>query len=434
MNIKRIGQLLVMIGVASSAVNAFAPNNFFPPYDPNLRMPSWDDQNFYKKSAWRIGANFEAGSTGHSRSTESKRVNLLQMYDATQAAIPMLMGSNNKSTALFLQSLTAAYPGQPLDDGLRGHIKLEGVFEMYDATVHGRYWLPFDFIPGYVSLFVALPIRHMKLKIKKFNDLTANITAADRGIKQLLSSHEALSSKIKELGNLEIGDWSKTGVGDFVFMFEWLNSYRQERKESLKMVHLFAKLGVTAPTAEKKDEDKALSMSLGNDGAWGIPLGMGMALDFDYNIRLGLEAEFLVLFDETRIRRLKTDINQTEFLLLTKGDATKEHGLTWKFNLFWQWYHICRGLSFKAAYHYQKHDDDRYSSTTNDFSYAIINSAKSLQEWNMHHFIFQLNYDFFKEAKNFSIKPQLSFFYKLPVAGKGAIEPHTFGGQMAFNF
>ena len=433
MNIRHIALLVFAATLAGATAQAFAPNNLFPPYDPNLRLPSWEDRNFWKKSAWRLGLNVEFGSTDHGRAFDDHEANVLQLYDETQAAIPMLMNTKNIPATNFLQSLAAAYPGQPLDDGTRGHVKFSGHFDSVDVTLHGRYWLPIDFVPGYVSLNVALPIRRVEIDNPRFEDLTKEIFAVDLDIKQNLTRAAIFAQQIKQWGNLDIGAWSETGVGDLVVWLEWQNNYRQE-KENLKNVNIFAKAGVTAPTASKRDEDRAFSMSLGNDGAWGIPFGLGLGLDFIYNIHAGLDAEFLVLFDETRTRRLKTEIHQTEFLLLNKGEATKEHGLTWKFNLYAQWYHFWRGLSVKCGYHYVKHDDDRLSASTNDFSYTVINSAHSLLEWNMHHLIFQVNYDLFHETRDYFLKPQFSIFYKLPLAGKGVIQPHAFGGQIAFNF
>lgn len=430
---QRILLIVLALLTAGTTVYAFAPNNFFPPYDPNLRMPSWEDNKFWKKCAWRLGANVEVGSTGNGRSFDDHKANVLQIYDETQAIIPMLIGNNIPAAEQLLQDLTAAYPGQPLDDGTRGHLKFSGRFDMADVTLHGRYWLPIDFAPGYFSLNVALPIRCMQIENPVIQDLTKDIFAVDLDIKAQLSNPSVFAQQLKKLGSLDVGAWSKTGVGDLMVLLEWHNYYRQE-KENLRNVLIFTKLGVLAPTAGHREEDRALSMSLGNDGAWGIPFGLGLTLDFVYSIRFGLDAEFLVLFDETHTRRLKTDPHQTEFLLLKKGDATKEHGLTWKFNLFLQAYHFWRGLSFKTAYHYVKHDDDRLSATTNEFSYSVINSANSLLEWNMHHLIFQLNYDLFNETRNWVLKPQFSFFYKLPIAGKGVIQPHTFGGQFSFNF
>ncbi len=433
MTINKIVALLITCNLVSGGLQAFAPNNFFVPYDVNIKLPGWEDPEFWEKTPFRFGLNVELGSTDDGRDIHGHKSNILNIYNASEAVIPMLMSSTNPAATTLLQSLIAAYPGQALDDGTRGHVKFHGDFDQADVTLHGRYLLPLSFAPGKFTLSMALPIRHASVDGIQVDDQTKDILPVDLDIKAQLTGENVFQSSIKSLGGPDLGSWSKTGVGDFVAMLEWQDSYQQE-KENLKTVTLFARLGVSIPTAVKHDEDKAFSLPLGSDGAWGMPLGAGMWLDFVNNIRFGLDVDFFVLFDESRVRRLKTEEHQTEFLLLNKGDATKDHGLTWKFNLFLQAYHFYRTFSAKFAYQYLKHDDDRLIPRHNDFDYSVVNTDLTLSEWNMHNFIFSMNYDFFDEAESWWVKPQASLFVKIPVAGKGIINPFTFGGQLAINF
>jgi hypothetical protein len=203
---------------------------------------------------------------------------------------------------------------------------------------------------------------------------------------------------------------------------------------------LIAKVGASIPTSKEKNEDRAFSMPLGNDGAWGLPVGFGLELDFVHNIKAGLDADFLVLFDKKRTRRLKSDFEQTEILLLNKGVATKEHGLMWQFHLFVQAYHIYKGLSAKFAYQFVKHDDDRLVPSGNDFDFSIVNSANSIKEWTNHNLIFSLNYDLFTKRRHCqdeyssSVTPQFHLFYKVAVGGKNVIDTSTIGGQWGIHF
>lgn len=415
------------------SVSPFAPNNFFAPYDAALRMASWEDKKFWKKTAWRLHANVEFGSTGHARSIDSEKVNLPQIYDKTESVLGMLNGIDNPEVVDITRRELTPYGSQPLDDGVRGNVRYTSSFEMTDITLQGRYWLPIDFLPGYFSFNLALPMRRIEVSDPVFEDLTTTELPVDRFIKRNLSGPTVLPGFLEKYGGLRVNGWNKTGIGDLTGFIEWHNYYRQD-KESLRNVYLFAMLGFSAPTASIKDEDNALSVSLGNDGAWGVPLGLGLMLEFTHNFRFGIDAQFLMLFDETHVRRLKLDENQTELLILKKGNVTREHGLTWKFNIYWQWYHAWRGLSCKALYQYVKRDEDRLLPVDNTFGYTKVNSSEKLHDWNMHHLIFQVNYDCFQESKDFILKPQISLFYKLPIAGKGVIQPHTFGGQIAFNF
>lgn len=425
---KKLLVFLTCIGL-HQALDAFAPNNFFPPYDPNLRLAVAPDTKF------RLGVNAEYGHTRTARNLDKDKVNILQIYEPTQSTIAMLMeplASIRDKLPLKLPELTS-WAGAPTDDDFRGRIEMNGRFEQVDATIYGTYLFQQRMIPGDLSLSAYLPIRSAKVGDLCFKDLTRRNTEADIDISNFLAGFTNFKRAIKDVACLDLDPVHQTGLGDLLFMLDWQNDYRQD-KDYLKSVTIFARLGLSLPTGEKKDEDRAFSIALGNDGSIGMPVGIGMELDFEHHITAGIDVEFLVLFDESRERRLKTDSRQTEFLLLNKGRSTRDKGLTWKFNLFLQAFHFAGGLSAKCAYQYVKHDDDRLTAKSDCFSHCVINSAKSLEEWNMHHFIFSLSYDFFKECKDVGVIPQLNFFYKLPLTGKGIINPHTFGGQLVFNF
>jgi hypothetical protein len=435
----------IVIGIslfALSSAGAFAPTNFFPPYDPALRLPHAPFGD-----PLRIGVNVECGSTDQCRNWDGKKENVLRIYECSQSTIAMLENptccvqseelsaiQNNLRVAGGAWRVGGVGGGGVWDDGNRGHILLSGDFAQLDVTPHIRWVLPGKDLPGRFALSVSLPIRYAHLHNVRHCDLTGSgkegvLPAWDQAVKDILTSD--IENIAKRLGCIDWSDWDATGLGDLVVMFDWWKVFAQNR-DSLKDVELHALFGLSCPTGLEKDENKAFSFAFGNDGAWSIPFGIGLDLIFDFHIILGLDAQFEVILDDSKDRRMKTHPYQTEFLLLNKGRATKEHGLTWKFYLYLQAFHFWRGLSLKAAYEYLKHDNDRLSPKTDDFNANIANSARSLEEWNTHNAIFSLNYDFFEEFKR--VKPQLSLFYKLPLTGKKVIMPYTFGGQLAFNF
>jgi hypothetical protein len=439
---KMFKTLLAACGVltVSSMLCAFAPTNFFLPFDPALRLPPAPHRD-----PFRIGVNAEYGDTKHCRNWDGNKRDLLQVNNDTEAVIPMFEEPVSiedvdaflaVKTKLHLAggcSRTGGTTGCGMfDDGVAGHLRLHGKFEQIDVTPHVRYVLPLKLFPGDLALSAYLPIRHAHVHGIDEHDLTKNVLDWDQ---ELHTVTDDIKNFIKHYGNLSWNDWSATDLGDLVVLLEWGKDFPQ-KKDDLKNVDLHAFIGVSCPTGREKDENKAFSLALSNnDGAWSMPMSIGIDLDFKQHIALGAEANFEVLFDHTRTRRLKTEIHQTEFLLLNTGRATKDHGLTWKFYLYLQAYRFWRGLSLKAAYEYTKHDSDHLTPKSDNFSSSIINSAHSLGEWFRHEFIFTLNYDFFaKECRKCVIKPQLSLFYKLPVSGKKIIMPQTFGGQLAINF
>jgi hypothetical protein len=427
---KIIKQLLVISSVFVGAASAFAPTNFFVPYDPNLRLPAWKGQNF------KLGASVEYGSSRKGHNWDGKKKNVLQLHDDTESTIAMLQMSG-PDAQWQLQQLHAdpIFPNDwATDDGVRGHIRLEGHYSHFETIVYGQYKLPLNNFPGELRLEAHLPIQHFNINQVSLTDLTR--ATADTGIQSDDKVSTFVNDSIiatKSYGGINLDNYNKTGIGDLVLMLYWDKAFKQD-KDFLKNVNMYAKLGLTMPTGKKKDNAKAFSFAMGNDGAWGIPAGLGLSLDMKYHLKLGLDVEFLVLFDETHDRRMKTISTQTEFLMLNTGRATLDHGLTWKFNLFLQEFQFWGGLSLKAAYEYIKHDDDRLHPKSNGFDYDTVNSAKSLSEWHSHNLIFQGNYDFFDECNSSCIKPQIGIFYKIPIGAKNIIDTQTIGGQLTFNF
>ncbi len=413
-------------------IGAFAPNNFLKPYDQNLRLAT-----DAPKKRFNAGMNFEYGSTRNGKNDGSKKQNVLQIYDADQSFIAAVRGALVPAIANeFNPKLTAGAPVGWNDDGVRGHITYKGRFSMIDATLRGRYELPFDLVPGELGVSLYLPVRSAQVNGLTFADATAAVNAADADVRAAVHTHELTVATFKRIGGLDLGAWSKAGFGDAVLMLDWANEYRQEGKSDLENVALQAKLGVSMPTAPKRNEDKAFSVALGNDGAWSIPFGLGLDLDFKYHVRLGAEAEFEFIFDNTKNYRMKTADAQTRFFLINKGKATMDHGFIWKFNLSAGAFRFWHGVSLNATYEYAKRDDDRLVPQTNAFDAKVVNGAAWLKESNSHHMIFKASYDGWEcpFAKKWPVTPQASLFYKLPLDGRNTLLAHTFGGQLAVNF
>lgn len=429
MKFKKILQSIAATSIiSSSCFCVFAPSNTFPPYDPNVRLPTCPSMHIH------LGATAEYGQGDSARNYAGDQHNVLSIYDKFQDAATMLKNPVNSSVQSSVNNvyndLYAAYGGQVLT----APVKFDGKYSELDLTVFGKYTLK-NFIDGNLDISVHLPIRWRKLDEIKYEDLSPDfLPSVQYYFKQnYTKTFDIFKSAMKTIdATLDFSECDKTGIGDLVVMLEWLKSFKQN-KEALKNVDLYLKLGVSCPTAQTQDLDKVFSLPLGNDGAWGLPLGFGIGLDFNYSLRVGGDVEFFILFDETKEHRLKTDPDQTEFLLLNKSRATLDSGLTWKFNIFLQAYRFYKGLSFKFDYEYIKHDDDTLYEKTDTFDRNIINTANSLKEWNTHNLIFQLNFDLFMWQKILT-RPQISLFYKYPIAGKNIINMNTFGGQLGFNF
>lgn len=425
----KLFKTLALLLATSAQLTAFAPTNFFKPYDANLDVHS----GCKHKRAFKIGANVEYGFDHASKDWNGNSKNVLKLYEPTQSFISAVRNAPAGSAAANQYNLLVGPPlGAALDDGTRGHVDINGRFEMVDVSLHGRYELPIKAIPGCLGVSVMLPIRDARVNDQSYVSKTANVFPQDAAVRAQVGSRALAQENMLRLGRLDWSDWAKTDVGDLVVMLDWSNRYQQE-KEGLEAVEIMAKLGLSCPTAAERDEDKAFAVALGNDGAWALPFGVGLNIDFKYHIRLGADAQFEVIFDHTKNYRMKTDANQTRFMLLNKGAASMDYGFTWKFNLLAEAHRFAYGLSVSAAYEYLKHDDDRLSPQGNAFDASVVNSANWLKEYNTHNFIFKLSWDGRACLKQ-SFAPQLSVFYKLPIDGKNVLLQDTIGGQLAINF
>jgi hypothetical protein len=233
---------------------------------------------------------------------------------------------------------------------------------------------------------------------------------------------------------LSLTGWERSGIGDLAVIGRYLQCFPQD-KPYLKNVGIMLRAGLTIPTGKTVNVDEPLSVPFGFDGSWGVIGNMGIWCNWFDCIRGGINFQFLHLFGNTRTRRFMTQLNQTEMLFLAKGPAYLDFGFTQEYNLFAQAYHIVRGFSIGLIYEFTKHSRDTITLCTDQFSSIVANRAQSLQEWTFHEIIMSCWYDFFCDVpEDSSIKPQLQFFWKLPITGKRVILVDTVGLGLTLNF
>ena len=417
--------ILINLLVINSFILAVTPTNFYSPYDINWRLTDCKDKSFL------LAFNIEAGDSTKSRDMAEHKRDLLKMYNTTESSLAMLMGDQKDSDIYNLANLLIPAYNPSTDDGVRGHFDLGGRFSQEIINVQARYKLPIETIPGNFDFYFHVPFTHMKLSNVSWTDLTKEVLSSDLDVHKHLT--DDIFNNVKNLGDgLDLTGFEYFTLSDVVTQLWWYMDYKQT-KEHLKNVRINCRIGLTIPTGHEQSENKILDMPTGNDGSWGIPMAAGIDLTFIRDFRAGLEFEMLFSLDNTKIRRLKTDSNQTDFLLLHKGEATRSPGMVWKFNLYMQ-KRFAKYFTAKLAYNFFRHDSDDLTAESNNFDYSIINTAERYQEWSYQNVIFQLNCDLFKQESKYKVKPQISLFAKLPIAGKRVIDIYTFGGQIGFNF
>ncbi len=398
----------------------FFPINFFRPWDINLRPPEWCG------APLQVTGFYEGGIKSWGYNAHNNAVNVLQIFDATQDSLAMLQGFPPDSIeSQFFNNVLL----NPQDDGIRGHFKVTGDFSLLaNAVLCARYHFCHNIMVGFF-----VPVLSMQLRNVQFTDLTKDLTLEDEIVRENLTQNFVQTIKLFD-PELNLTGWRKTGFGDCVLLAEWLRFFEQD-KEYLKNVALNVRGGVSFPTGFKTDVNDIFFIPSGFDGSWGLIFGAGLILNWIDYVRAGVDFEFLTLFGNTRVRRIKVSPGQTDLLFLAKARAHTEDGFTQRYNIFGELFRFYRGLSASVIYQYWKHSEDRLALFTNDFSTQIANTAHNLQEWTIHQFIFKIDYDFQEDIDQMSwFKPQLQLFYKLPFNGSRAVVAQTVGFGITLNF
>lgn len=406
--------ILSMIVAGTSGLYAM---NLIRPYQILLRPPKLPDSRMQWYGIGQFGFESKAyGINGH-------EVNPLQIYECYQNALTMLNGFDSCSC---IGQLSARIDAE--SDCRRGRFLPDGTFYVDAAAQFGfRYFFEHN-----ISFALYVPYYSMGLKDVTWCDQTGCASIQDARTRAYLTN--CLAQKVCELGCLDISGWKRNGFGDTTLSLEWIADFPQKR-EVLRNVTINSRLGMTVPTALKEDEDKVLAFSYGNDGAIGVIFALGIDLTWGCYVQGGLDVQLMHTFGNTRCRRIKTDVLQSDLLLLQKASAFKDYGLDQQFSLYLRFMHFLGGASLKVAYQFYKSGRDELALTSNEFSSLTADSALSLLGYTTHDMFVILSYDFDCLMRNSSyMSPYVAAFVDIPFNGKRSVVASTAGFTLGVNF
>lgn len=407
-----------LLSVMPTAYAIFAFNNI-KPYDTYL----WP--NTHRDGQWQFqvyGAatyNERAVRWGH-----ENKYNVLQMYSCDQNALAMIRGFDaSTEIGQLAAQLSGVY-----DDGVRGHMVPQAFLHQRECGLGVQYWLPYDFCIG-----AYVPIRLLSLHDVSWRDCTQDITEGDLLTKRLLTDH--FGQTVCQLGgpNVMCG-WKKQGVGDIDLLVKWDKTFPQA-KQVLSDVRLMTYLGVSLPTGARTHINELFSMPLGYDGATGLLFGGELGLVWKHHFIGGVQLDLNQLFGNTRTRRIKTDCQQTELIMLAKTPVYINWGFLQRYRLYLGTKNIMRGLSFDVTYQYQKQGDSELSICSNDYITSIAASAQTLSPWTLHQFIVNASYNFaYDVTEERKLAPSINFFYQHAFRGHRSILSNTCGCAVILAF
>lgn len=375
---------------------------------------------YAKDRMWQCAFYAEAGvQKAKAYADDGLLCNVLHIWQKEQNALSMLNGFDETSAINMLRTRLNA-----VDDGVRGHLSVSGDLHVpYAFAVAAQ----INFL-HYFSCAIYMPYMGMELSNVRWCDKTQDITDADRRVKGLLTNTDSFFDTVCFLsGGLELGGWKRSGFGDLTVLCDWQRHFVQH-KPMLKDVYIDARCGLSFPTGKRTDEDKVLALPFGNDGAVGLIFGLGIQVQLGAIFKSGVDVELMHLFDSMRERRIKTDPAQTEFLLLQKAEAHKDHGLTQRFNLHIEADKFYKGLSCTAGYQYYKRGTSTLSLRCTEFSTTIANTAQALQEYTLHQAIVKMGYDFSVHLPDDSVAvPHVAVYARIPFNGKRSVQQPIVG-------
>ena len=345
-----------------------------------------------------------------------KKVCVLDLYQERQNVLAGFKGFDSKTPSGNLTSLFN------LNDeaGNQGLYKPLGSLSVpLNLMFSYRYYFDHGF-----RLEVHLPFIHAELKNVGFCSL-----ANDKAFEGQISTE--LIDEVSTLSGLRTQGWKRTGLGDLVVQTAWMRNFTQSRP-LLQDVRIQGRFGVVVPTGKKEDEERILAFPFGNDGAWALQFAGGLDLDFGYTVKGGIDVEFMYLFGNTRCRRVKTAIEQTDLFFFTKIPAYREVGLGQQYNIYLESY--LYDTSCKLNYQFLKRNDDRLDVGSERIDSLIVNSAPSLFDWTAHSLIFMVRHDLFRDDESSWAFPSISAFIKYGFNGKRALLANTAGIQFNVDF
>ncbi len=416
---KKIKLSLVLLTLTTTFISMHAMNivNTMWPYDTLIR-PTFNNLHWWQVAFYAEGGYHNAKGYNDEGGVASP----LRIWNCEQNALAMLEGFPENSAIGQLRSALL-----DSDNGIRGRFIVDGDLQLNFATAFAaNLYFANDWRIG-----LYLPVYKMTLKDVMFIDRTPNLDNLDKLVHTLLTDN--IAANVKELGCLDLCGWDRTGTGDLTLLVEWFRDFYQN-KPFLKCVRVNWRWGIGFPTGLRENEDLLFAVPFGYDGAVSMPFGLGLDLTLGTNFKCGIDIQLTQIFGHTRTRRIKTDVEQTELLLLEKTQVFKDSGLVQRFNLYVELYRFIKGLSFKVGYQYLKQGDGEYALKTQEFSNNIANTSRRLDDFTMHHIITKFTYDFSVHRPDARLRPELGLFTRSPFNGKNVALFPTVGAVISVDF
>lgn len=370
--------------------------------------------------------NVSGGRAKEAYNGNKDRVNVLRLYGLNDIAKMGLnaLGDPAASVLNFDLNDVIVRGGATLANGLG--VYYDGKFTMFE----GNFYFAQNFCKGFF-IEANLPIK--KLEVKDLVVTDGSVAAEISTIPGLSSPWEKVKGELTELLALyDLSDAaaSRTGAGDMALNLGW--THNNDDLENLDFLDTTIRVGLSLPTAKKRNEDKAFEIALGHDGHFAMGTTFDMAFGIYDWVTVGTHIGGLFFFKKTKEMRMNTTVGQNGFFKLLKGNAKRDMGNLWDVAAFAKADHIFKGFSMTFGYNYVHKDKDILTpENTNRFSTVAANDDVQLVGYSAHNITLGLEYDMSKN--DCPHHPYIKLFYSHPLKGKYIFKTDVGGGAVGFN-
>ena len=191
--------------------------------------------------------------------------------------------------------------------------------------------------------------------------------------------------KTLEHYDLFLKPYSMHGIGDSSLLLSWQNNFVEYRNTITSMV-CSAHGGLHLPTRmhQESEHKTFLPIPLGYDTSFGIILGGALEAGIGRYVDLGIAADCTVLIGSLKERLIKTDVRQTELLLLAQEKTYLDPGMHQKFDVYISGHDLYKNKILTVAYQYNKQHDSDLIVCSDHFSTLVASSSQTLDPWSTH--------------------------------------------------
>lgn len=436
--------LMFLAGWSTQADAAFSGSNLSFPYDDNVLYNFWknhenvveqEDPDASEQKV-RAGCNFEYGFEGKGRNGDKTKVNIARLYSSNESYLHSMDESVDPEVMTF--ELEKFFQPPLLFTDSNGEV-LEYQLTAKKTQSDFNFWASVDTPKnryGQLNLALYCPIKIVKV------GLTAELTPLPEAMQEALDGFPALKTEVSNLpkmsflnlGGLRLDRWNNDRPwGDLHLMLSW-NKTLDFKQLKFDWINLFAQVGISAPTADPRDQQSALSIPRGNDNALGVPVSVSVNTFLKKQFRACAAADFLFLTSETSKRRLRKTAEQTELLISDKVKSKRNPGMIYRFTTLLELKTKDQIYSALLAWQYLHKKKDTFSEfATPGYSQNIVNSSERWQKKNFQNIVVQIGMDF-KHLTKAEIAPRISACYKLPVTGRRVEMYHSIGINVGLDF